>query len=197
MEANMNSQSLFNTIINNKVDDKINTIALKVVMVVACSLGIAASAQVSFYIPSLSPVPFTMQTFAVMLIALTTGRRVASLAVVTYLVECALGLPFLAGGSALITITASTGYLFGFIPMAYVIGSLADTGFANCKLGMVVTLLLGNFMVYLFGSMWMGQVIGFNKPILQMAVIPFIAIDTLKAFVAIVVSKVFYSVARK
>lgn len=193
----MNSQALFNTCIISKFDDKSSSWAVTILTIIVCSLGIAASAQITLFVPTISPVPFTLQTFAVMLIALTTGRKVASLAVIAYLLECAAGLPFLAGGTSLITMTASTGYLFGFIPMVYVIGSLADCGFSNSKIGMIVSLFLGNIIVYLFGSLWMGVLIGFKQPILQMAVLPFIGVDTLKALIAVVLSKVFYNASHK
>lgn len=193
----MNSQSLFNTIIINKVENKMMVNVIYIATVLTCSLVIAAAAQVAIFVPVLSPVPFTLQTFAITLIALTTGKKMASLSVLAYILESAAGLPFLAGGLALTSLTASTGYIIGFIPMAYVIGLLADSGFANKKIGMLVTLFLGNAIVYGFGSIWMGILIGFDQPILELAVLPFVLTDTLKALLAVVLSKSMYELVRR
>ncbi len=193
----MNSQSLFNTTIINKVENKMMVNVIYIATVLTCSLVIAAAAQVAIFVPVLSPVPFTLQTFAITLIALTTGKKMASLSVLAYILESAAGLPFLAGGLALTSLTASTGYIIGFIPMAYVIGLLADSGFANKKIGMLVTLFLGNAIVYGFGSIWMGILIGFDQPILELAVLPFVLTDTLKALLAVVLSKSMYELVRR
>src|SRR4028118_770497 len=67
-------------------------------LVLAFSLFIALSAQVVIPLP-FTPVPLTMQTFAVLLTGALLGSRLGALALVAYLVEGAIGLPFFRGGN--------------------------------------------------------------------------------------------------
>lgn len=86
---------------------------------------IALCAQIS--IP-LQPVPITGQTLGVTLIGFALGARGATAAVLGYLLEGALGLPVFAGGSGGVQafFGASGGYLWGFIPAAWILGYASD-----------------------------------------------------------------------
>ena len=96
------------------------------VLIAGGSLLIALSAQVSIG----WPVPFTGQTFAVLMIGALLGARRGSLAVLAYLIEGAAGLPvFSRGGGGLPVLLGPTGgYLAGFVSAAFVTGSLAQEG---------------------------------------------------------------------
>lgn len=182
----MNSQALYQTLILSKADNKVIT---NVIAIVICSIAIAVSAHLSIFMPIVSPVAFTLQTFVVALISLTMGRKIATASVILYIIDGLLGLPVFSVGS-IATVGASTGYILGFIPMAYVIGMFADSGFANTKRGMLVTLFVGNMIVYAFGSIWMMTFLHLDLvSVLKLAVLPFIFIDTIKALAAVVLSK--------
>ena len=90
-------------------------------------LAISAKIKVPFY-----PVPMTMQTFVVFLIGMTYGFKLASLTLVAYLIEGAIGLPVFAKGGGIAYLTGPTaGYLYGMVFAAGIIGFFADRGFNN------------------------------------------------------------------
>lgn len=74
-----------------------------------------------------SPVPLTMQTFAVLLLGALLGSKRGPLAVALFLAEGACGLPFFAGGTAGIS-GATAGYLIGFVLCAFLVGFLLERG---------------------------------------------------------------------
>ncbi len=94
------------------------------------SAFIAISAQLS--VP-MFPVPMTMQTLAISVIGLTFGARLAGLTLLAYLVEGALGLPVFAGGGAgiLKLVGPTSGFLWGFVGMAFLTGWMAENGFSR------------------------------------------------------------------
>src|SRR4051812_44429116 len=65
-------------------------------LVIGFSLLTALSAQIVIPVP---PVPFTAQTFAVVLAGALLGSRLGAIAMIVYLIEGACGLPFFSGGS--------------------------------------------------------------------------------------------------
>src|SRR2546429_9129028 len=99
-------------------------------LVIGFSLLTAVSAQV--VIP-IGPVPITGQTFAVLLTGALLGSRLGAAAVIAYLIEGAVGLPFFAGGGAgLIRFLGPTGgYLVAFPAAAFVTGAFAEHGWGK------------------------------------------------------------------
>jgi biotin transport system substrate-specific component len=91
------------------------------------SLMLALCAQIAFPLP-FSPVPITLQSFGIALLAMVLGPRYATLAVLTYLVEATAGLPVLAGGipKPFWMISPTAGYLVGFALSAYLTGKLLE-----------------------------------------------------------------------
>ncbi|MCI1831501.1 MAG: biotin transporter BioY [Bifidobacterium sp.] len=64
-----------------------------------------------------TPVPITLQTFVLMIAALTLSWREAGGAVAAYLAAGAMGLPVFSGGmSAMALIGPDAGFLLGFLP---------------------------------------------------------------------------------
>jgi biotin transport system substrate-specific component len=106
-------------------------LAADVALVLAGSLFIAALAQVSIRLP-FTPVPITGQTLGVLLVGTSFGWIRGGLALVVYLGEIAVGLPFAAEGEAgldrLLLSTPSGGYLWGFLLAAALMGWLANRG---------------------------------------------------------------------
>ena len=73
----------------------------------------------------LAPVPATMQTFAVLLLGIMLGYKLAFISVLIYLIQGALGLPVFAAGGGIIYFTGPTsGYLFGFLLGAFFSGKI-------------------------------------------------------------------------
>lgn len=118
---------------------------------VAAGCGLtAAAAQVQFVVPALSPVPFTMQTFAVLLVGAALGPWRATAAMLAYLAAGLAGVPWFAGGASGYAL-ASSGYLVGFVAAAALVGELARRGGDRRPWRAAGTMALGNLVVYAFG----------------------------------------------
>ena len=177
--------SLFETLVLDKAENNSQKIFRYGILSLAGSALIALCAQVSvpFY-----PVPVTMQTFAVILIGLTYGWRLGGITVALYLVEGAIGLPVFAGGKGgmIVLMGPTAGYIYGFFLAAVVCGWFAERGFDHSYLKLIVPLLAGNILLYTSGLIWLGNFIGWDKPVLDLGLYPFIPGDLLKIAMAAV-----------
>ena len=155
-----------------------------VVLAVMGSLLIWASAKI--YVP-LYPVPITMQTFAVLAVGMAYGWRLGAASVLFYLAEGAAGLPVFAGTAepGLAILTGSTGgYLFGFILAAAACGWLAERGWDRNIVTTALAMYIGNVLIYIPGLLWLGNVLGWENPILAWGLTPFILGDVMKLALA-------------
>lgn len=159
---------------------------MDVVAVVAGSLLLTLSAklQVPFY-----PVPMTMQTLVVIGLGLALGPARGVAAVALYLAQGALGLPVFAGtpekGIGLAYMMGPTGgYLLGYLPAALLAGWLAERGWDRNVFSAMAAALLAGAVIYVPGLLWLGSVIGFDRPIFAFGLYPFIPGDIAKAMLA-------------
>jgi biotin transport system substrate-specific component len=122
-------------------------------LVIVFSLFIAACAQ--FVLP-IGDVPITGQTFAVLLTGALLGSRLGAAAVIAYLIEGALGLPFFAaGGSGLARFFGPTGgYLIAFPAAAYVTGAFAEHGFDKRFHTAAFAMAIGSAVILVSGWAW-------------------------------------------
>ena len=140
-------------------------------------LTISAKIKIPFY-----PVPMTMQTFVVLFIGVTLGAKIGMLTVSLYLLEGIFGLPVFAGtpekGIGLIYFTGPTmGYLIGFILAIYV------SGFFKYDKRVLINFLKLVFSVsfiYILGLLWLGNLIGWEKPIFKLGAQPFLLAEIFK-----------------
>jgi len=153
----------------------------KVMLILAGTglLTLSAKVQVPFY-----PVPMTMQTFAVLIIGMTFGRKLGGLTVLAYLLEGAFGLPVFAGtpvkGIGLSYMAGPTGgYLAGFIVSSLTVGYLAEKGFDRNFVTTFITMLIGSLLILLCGYVWLSSLIGLEKAF-QFGVVPFLASELFK-----------------
>jgi biotin transport system substrate-specific component len=127
-----------------------------VALVVAFSLFVALSAQVVVPLP-FTPVPITLQTFAVLLTGALLGSRLGAAALVLYLAEGAVGLPFFRGGNGgalYLAFSPTAGYLLAYPLAAFVTGRLAERGWDRKFLTAAAAIAVGSLIV-LFGG-WLG-----------------------------------------
>ena len=132
------------------------------------------------------PVPVTMQTFGVTLVAALFGWRLGTLAILAWLAEAAVGLPVLAsGGAGLAHMVGPTGgYLVSFILTGLLVGAAAQRGLTtrNLLTGFAV-MVAANAMILGVGAAWLAVFVGAAKAI-AFGVTPFILGGLLKAALA-------------
>lgn len=129
------------------------TLPTQAMLVLVGSFLIALSAQVT--VP-MFPVPMTLQTLTISLIGLAYGARLGAVTVLAYLAEGAAGLPVFAGGNAgLLYMTGPTaGFLFGFVPMAFATGWLAERLGARGFVALFAAALIPAMGLFALGAGW-------------------------------------------
>ncbi len=148
------------------------------------ALWLSAKIQVPFY-----PVPMTMQTFVVLFIGMSFGWRLGAATVLLYLVEGAFGLPVFSGtperGIGLAYLMGPTGgYLVGFVLAAGIVGALAQRGWDRNVFTTFAAMVIGNAVIYALGLLWLGTLIGWDKPVLYMGMTQFLLGDLTKILLA-------------
>ena len=159
-------------------------LAAQLVLVLAGSMLLAASAQFKMVIP-FSPVPVTGQTLVILMIGLAYGSRLGAVTVLAYIFAGLRGLPVFAGGTSGWVVMAgpSGGYLVGFLAAVFVMGLLAERGMGRNILSTALAMLAGNVVIYLFGYAWLASLIGPGKAFV-FGVQPFLWGDAIKLVVA-------------
>lgn len=153
-------------------------------LVLGFSLLTALSAQITIPLP-FSPVPLTGQTFGVLLTGALLGPRLGACALLLYLAEGSLGLPFFAGGAggAARLLGPTGGYLLAYPIAAALTGWLAERGWDRRPLTMLAAMLLGSLVIYTFGAVQLSYFVSVDRA-LQLGVWPFLPGDALKALLA-------------
>ena len=153
-------------------------------LVAGFSLLIALSAQVAIPLP-FTPVPVTLQTFAILLTGCLLGSGRGALAAAAYVVEGSLGLPFFSGGTAGIAhlFGPTGGYLVGCVAAALVDGLFAERGLTTKPAGLLLTLIAADLLVFVPGVAWLSFFTGAGKA-LALGFVPFIVGDALKVAAA-------------
>lgn len=155
---------------------------VELALMVACLTGLLA--QLRFYLP-FTPVPVTGQVFAVLLSGVLLGKWYGGLSQGLYVGLGASGLPWFAGFSGGIgVITGCTGgYFIGFILAASLIGWLTERHIAaRGFLPQLGLMLMGVVLIYGLGAVWFFILLSYGlAATMKMAVLPFIALDMVKA----------------
>ncbi len=140
-------------------------------------LTISAKIKIPFY-----PVPMTMQTFVVLLMGITLGWKISVSIISLYLFEGVIGLPVFAGtpekGIGIIYFTGPTmGYLIGFLFASFIAGYL---NFKTNIFFIFIKLILSVSIIYILGILWLGNLIGWDKPLFQLGAAPFLLAELFK-----------------
>ena len=153
-------------------------------LVIVFSLFIAAAAQFAIHI---GPIPITGQTFAVLLTGALLGSRLGAAAVIAYLIEGAVGLPFFAGGGAGILrfFGPTGGYLIAFPAAAYVTGAFAENGWDKKYGSAVLAMVIGSVIILVAGWLWFSVTTTTPFDVaFQITVLPFLLGDVIKIALA-------------
>ncbi len=158
--------------------------AVLLVIVGTAFLTLSAKIRVPFW-----PVEMTLQTFAIMALAAAYGWRLGTVTVVAYLAEGALGLPIFTGtpekGIGLAYMFGPTGgYLLGFIAATAIVGWFAEQGWARSVLKMGAVMLLADAVLFALGLLWLGTLLGWDKPIFEWGLYPFMLGEFVKIALA-------------
>ena len=144
-------------------------------------LAVSSKVKIPFY-----PVPMTMQTLIVLVIGIGFGWKLGLATVSLYLFEGIIGLPVFSGtpekGMGLIYFTGPTmGYLLGFLVAVYFSGRFI---YDNNLINNFLKLLLATSFIYILGITWLGNLIGWDKPIFQLGAQPFLLAELFKILIA-------------
>ena len=148
-------------------------------------LTISAKIKIPFY-----PVPMTMQTFVVLFLGIVLGPKIGLLTISLYLFEGIFGLPVFAGtpekGIGLVYFAGPTmGYLIGFLIAAYFAGTFKyNKGLINTFLKLIFSV----SFIYLFGLLWLGFLIGWDKPIFKLGAQPFLLAELFKMLILTIIA---------
>ena len=140
-------------------------------------LAISSKIKIPFY-----PVPMTMQTFVVLFLGISFGYKIALATVGLYLLEGIMGLPVFSNsperGVGLAYFTGPTmGYLVGFFSACFLSSFIKEED--NYFL-IFTKLILSVSSIYILGVLWLGTLIGWNKPIFELGVMPFLLAEFFK-----------------
>ena len=149
-------------------------------------LAISAKIKIPFY-----PVPMTMQTFVVLLLGIGLGYKIALASVFLYLLEGILGLPVFSNsperGVGLTYFTGPTmGYLIGFLTASYFVSYVRKE---DNYLMIFIKLIFAVSTIYLLGILWLGTVIGWDKPLIELGVLPFLLAEIFKISLLTILAK--------
>ena len=162
--------------------------SLLAIVIGSIALTISAKIKIPFY-----PVPMTMQTFVVLFLGISLGYKIGLATIGLYLIEGIAGLPVFSNspekGVGLLYFTGPTmGYLIGFLTACYLASMIKYEDSFFVVLG---KLILATSTIYILGLLWLGTLIGWDKPILALGAKPFLLAEIFKiAILALLVKKI-------
>lgn len=157
-------------------------------LVVLGIMVLAVAAKIKVPVPG-SPVMMSMGTFAVLTIGAAYGARLGLVTMMGWMIIGALGFDVFQSSSAdLNGITymmgGTGGYLLGYVMATVALGWFARAGWDRSGGKMALAMLAGNVIIYVPGLIWLGMLYGWDKPILQWGLTPFLIGDALKLALA-------------
>ena len=143
-------------------------------------LAISSKIKIPFY-----PVPMTMQTLVVLFIGICFGWKLGVATISLYLFEGIIGLPVFSGtpekGIGIVYFTGPTmGYLIGFVIAGFLAGKLI---YDNNYIKNFLKLIFATSFIYVLGMLWLGTLIGWDKPIFKLGAQPFLLAELFKILI--------------
>ena len=149
-------------------------------------LAISSKIKIPFY-----PVPMTMQTLVVLIIGIGFGWKLGIATIMLYLFEGIIGLPVFSGtpekGIGLVYFTGPTmGYLIGFLTAGFLASKIKynDNFFI-----ILLKLIIATSTIYVLGLLWLGTLIGWDKPIIALGAQPFLLAEIFKILLLALITK--------
>jgi len=159
---------------------------LLVILLGSIALTISAKIKIPFY-----PVPMTMQTFVVLFLGISLGYKIGIMTVGLYLLEGIVGLPVFSNspekGVGLLYFTGPTmGYLIGFLTACFLASMIK---FEDNFLVVLSKLVIATSTIYILGLLWLGTLIGWDKPIFSLGAKPFLLAEIFKIVILSLLAK--------
>ncbi len=160
--------------------------SLLAILLGSIALTISAKIKIPFY-----PVPMTMQTFVVLFLGISLGYKVGLATIGLYLLEGIVGLPVFSNspekGLGLLYFTGPTmGYLIGFLIACYLASMIK---FDDSYFVILGKLILATSTIYILGLLWLGTLIGWDKPIFALGAKPFLLAEIFKISILALLAK--------
>lgn len=161
------------------------SLARDAVLVVAGAGLTGLAAQVSIHVPSITPVPFTLQTLAVLLSGAALGSVRGVLSMLLYVVAGSAGVPWFANHTHGWAGSPSFGYILGFVLAAGVVGELARRGNDRTVLSAIGLMAVGDAVLLTIGTIWLSADLHVSaSKAIDLGVTPFLIGDAIKLGVA-------------
>ncbi len=170
-----------NTLINNivKTETKELEILKNVLLVLGGVAFLSIMSQILLPLPY-TPVPISLGTFGVTLMALLYGRKLGTATILSYVAAGSLGAPIFAGGKAGSLFSPTGGYILGYIISAMILGYLADKGVTKSYLKTILSLMLSSTIILTLGALQLSLFVT-GKNVFAIGVLPFLPGDALKS----------------
>jgi|TARA_B100000795_G_C22736482_1_gene413539 biotin transport system substrate-specific component len=159
---------------------------LMVIFLSSLALTLSAKLKIPFY-----PIPMTMQTFVVVFLGIAFGYKIGLASVGLYLLEGIIGFPVFANspekGVGMLYFTGPTmGYLIGFLLTTFL------AGYLNLKTNLFLIfmkLIFSVSTIYILGILWLGNLIGWDKPLFELGMAPFLLAELFKILILTFLAK--------
>ena len=160
--------------------------SILIIFIGSIILAISSKIKIPFY-----PVPMTMQTFVVLFLGISFGYKIGLATIGLYILEGLAGLPVFSNsperGLGIAYFTGPTmGYLIGFFSACF-IASFIKTSDSYLKI--YLKLILSTSTIYILGVLWLGNLIGWDKPVIQFGVTPFLLAEIFKITLLVILAK--------
>ncbi len=160
--------------------------SLLAILLGSIALTISAKIKIPFY-----PVPMTMQTFVVLFLGISLGHKIGLATIGLYLLEGIVGLPVFSNspekGVGLLYFTGPTmGYLIGFLIACYLASMIK---FEDSYFVILGKLVFATSTIYILGLLWLGTLIGWDKPIFTLGAKPFLLAEIFKISILALLAK--------
>lgn len=170
-----------NTLISNiiKIETKEKETFKNILLVLGGVAFLSIMSQILIPLPY-TPVPISLGTFGVTLMALLYGRKLGTATILSYVAAGSLGAPIFAGGKAGSLFSPTGGYILGYIVATIILGYLADRGVTKSYVKTILSLILSSAIILTLGSLVLSLFVP-GKNAFMIGVLPFLPGDALKS----------------
>ena len=173
----MKQNTLISNIVNFETKEKET---LKNILLVLGGVAfLSLMSQVIIPLP-FTPVPISLGTFGVALMALLYGRKLGTATILSYVAAGSLGAPIFAGFKSGSLFSPTGGYILGYIVATIILGYLSDKGVTKSYVKTFFSLLLSSAIILTLGSIVLSIFVP-GKNAFMIGVLPFLPGDAIKS----------------